>query len=275
MKPSDVTGLMNALDDFLELNNNDPAVDEIVPEMQSLRDRIRIIHNKNISDLHSRAVDLQGRFRSMTGEARLNWFRNWAWTDDDLAVFQAIFMGHIDWQHPCLEIFPGIGQCLPYALGAEPLYVADWDKRVLDHAAGQFNEYYATKRLMSYQIEGFDLSSLPQSSFGFVYALNYLRFEDRQGLNNLARAVWDLLLPGGHYLFAFMATDRYNSMLSIETGYAIGADTEEVKSDLLALGYIVEEVRHKERPCYFLCRKPGELIKNKMTSVLAKIIDRE
>jgi len=275
MKPSDITGLMNALEDFLQLNNSDTSVGDIIPEIQSLSRKVRSIHNSNVSDLHERAEDLQGRFRSMTGDARLNWFRNWAWTDDDMAVFQAVFMGHIDWQHPCLEIFPVIGQHLPHAVGAEPLYIADWDRYVLDQAASQFNEYYATKRLMRYQIEGFDLSSLPRSSFGFVYALNYLRFEDRQGLNNLARAVWDLLLPGGHYLFAYMPTDRWHSMLSIENSYAIGADTEEVKEDLLAAGYLIEEVRHRDRPCYFLCRKPGELIKNKMTSVLAKIIDRE
>lgn len=267
--------MMNALDEFLSLADSSRDLDkDLIDQARDLQMKIILAHRDQVSKLYPQGLDLRSRIGNLSGEARVKWFQNWSWTDDDIEVIKNIFKGHIDWQHPCLEIFPGTGQCLSHALGAEPLYIADWNDDVLENAAAQFNDYYATKRLMKYKIQGFDLSPLPQGSFAFVYAVNYLRFEDRTGLNNLAKSVWDLLLPGGHYLFAFSPTDLKDSMLSIESGYAFGADSSEVKKDLLDIGFIVEEMR-RETPYLCLCKKPGDLVQNKMTSILAKIIDRE
>ena len=49
MKPSQITNLLNVIDDFLEMHANDPESKDL--DLLSLRDKLRAIHNEKASSL--------------------------------------------------------------------------------------------------------------------------------------------------------------------------------------------------------------------------------
>jgi hypothetical protein len=272
MKPSQITNLLNVIDDFLEMHANAPESKDL--DLVSLRDKLRAIHDEKASSLIPMIKNQRMRSKLLFGKERAKWFQDWTWSEERMEIFKSIMKAHVNWEYPCMEVFPGTGDSLPHALAAEPLYIVDWEETLLDRVGKQFNDYYATKRLMKYKINEYDFSELPKNSFGFIYAVNWVRFEDITGLNNLALGLYDCLMPGGHLLMAYNPIDRAHGIQNTEEGYAAGADTGQLRSALESIGFEIREIQNKIMPSYVLCKKPGEIEYIKAGSILAKIIDR-
>lgn len=221
-----------------------------------------------------RAYNINNRIRILRGIKRIEYFRQAGMTDDEVDYFGSLLGRYVDWQHPGLDLWPGTGQLLPRVLGAEPLYTVDWDQEVLDHVSKQFNEFYAERRLMQYKISKYDMSTLPQNSFGIVYSLNWSIYENLENQLTIAAAVNDLLLPGGTYLFNYIPLDLAWGCSELKTTGA-GLDSDKMRDGLTALGFEIIENRKASRwYSHFLCKKPGTLSNVKTSSIIAKVIDK-
>ncbi len=233
-------------------------------------------HKNFLEQLRDSLDSSTQRIKKLEGDLRVNWFTNWAKNENQTNTFKSIITAFSNWEYPVLEIFPGNGDMLQYALAGEPLYIVDWDETLIAKVSSQFNEYYATKRLMKYTVKDFDLSSLPQSSFGFVYALNYINFESLDNLKSLASSVFNCLLPGGVYFFVYNNSDDWWSVNNAVNYYYGLVDSTDLNNALVEIGFEVQQiVRSKElNMSYVIAKKPGDIEYIKNSSVLAKIIDK-
>lgn len=229
-----------------------------------------------IKEFDSSLDNSNKRIKHIKGQNRLSWFKGWEKNQYQSSVFKGIVTSYANWEYPVMEIFPGIGDMLPHALSGEPLYVVDWDEALLEDVSKQFNEYYATKRLMKYTIDEFDLSTLPQNSFGFIYSVNYLNFENLSNLLDLAKNVYSCLLPGGRYAFIYNNSDDWWSVANAAELYFGLVDTTELVQGLKKIGFEIEQVVRSVdlNISYMIVKKPGNIEYIKNSSVLAKIIDK-
>jgi len=233
-------------------------------------------HKELLKEFDLSLYNAKERIKNMSGENRITWFEGWKKNELESDLFKGIITAYSSWEYPVMEIFPGTGDMLPHALGAEPLYIADWDDLLIEKVSSQFNEYYANKRLMKYKIDQYDLSALPQTSFGFVYCINFINFEDLENLLVLAKNVFNCLMPGGTYVFTYNnSNDWWSVKHAVETFMGL-VDSEELKQGLEQIGYSVEQICRPDelRLSYVICKKPGEIEYIKNSSVLGKIIDK-
>jgi hypothetical protein len=270
---SDYTRIYNLLLEIEEIQNKDDAISfPIVAYKQELKKKINVL----IEELNPVSESVKIRIDTLTGGKRLKHFVDNAYSLENLDILKTILESINDWQFPTLEIFPGTGQMLPHMLAAEPLYIADWDQHILDNAACLFNDFYANKRLMRYLIKDFDLSALPQNSFGLIYCIHYTRYLNIHTLTELAANVWPLLDQGGYYLFTYVPLDHFWGADHYQNGYSSAADTDTLVDKIKLLGFEIERkaADQSSQLAYILVKKPGEKMRIKNSSVLGKIIDK-
>ena len=269
-----LTNAINNLEESIELLREESLANSDIEKMQTVIDSLRAIREPFLRDLEKSSDYLRERGMLNRGESRIKFFKNWPLQPLPKEILHSKIKSYVNWEFPCLEIFPGEGQTLPIMLGAEPLYIADWDKEVIDDVSKQFNDFYSIKRLMKYVIKGYDLTALPQNSFGFVCCLNWLRFENNVGLNKIAKSVFDCLMPGGSYFFTFNPSDKAFGVHLMEEGYAAGADSQQLATDLVSIGYEIEDTNMNATVCFMLVKKPGTITAIKHSSILGKVIDK-
>lgn len=216
------------------------------------------------------------RIKLLRNLERIQWFVDWKKPDHQFEHFNGIVTSYCNWEYPVLEIFPGMGDMLPFAVAGEPLYIVDWDDDLLEDVSKQFNSYYSSKRLMKYKINEYDLSVLPQNSFGFVYSINFLNFENLENLLTLAENVYNCLMPGGIYMFIYNNSNDYWSVENAAEYYFGLVDTKQLSAGLENLGFEILQIERSKKinHSYVICKKPGEIDYIKKSSVLAKVIDR-
>lgn len=251
-----------------------------MPEMQdrfleNIQDYI-VSQKELIKELQPTLYNSKERIKNMAGDSRIEWFKGWTKNEDQIDLFKGLVVSYSNWEYPIMEIFPGNGDILQFALGGEPLYIVDWDDKLIEKVGSQFNEYYANKRLMKYKIENFNLSQLPQKSFGFIYCINYLNFENLENLLSLAENVYQCLMDGGTYIFVYNnAEDWWSVRHAVETFMGL-VDTEELSAGLKKIGFSINQIVKSEdlKLSYIICQKPGDITYLKGSSVLGKIIDK-
>ena len=273
MKASEYTKIVNNLQDCQRILHMDGQAED--PKINQLIDHYLELREPLMEQLKIPADMMRKKLSLLTRDARIKMFDDWRPRDIVLEHYIQVISTLVNWEYPCMEIFPGDGSCTQHMLGAEPLYVVDWSQEVLDNAGSQFHEFYDQKRLMKYVIKDYDMSALPQTSFGFAVCVNWLRFEDIYGLNRLCKAVYGCLMDGGKFLFAYNSSDQWWGVDNMEQGYASGVGTRELHQMLKDLGFeIVLDHQQDANLNHILVKKPGEIEYIKASSILGKHIDR-
>jgi len=232
--------------------------------------------NRQMKYLDETAVFLNQKRLELDGPSMVKFYELHKMNDEAVHRYKSILDKLVDWQFPCLNLFPGTGNTLPGVIGAEPLFTADWHDEVLNNVAQQFNSTFSEKRLMQYKISKYDLTPLPQKTFGLVYSLHWTMFENADNIEEIAKSVHSLLLPGGLFLFNFNPLDKWWGIEQYGDikGY-YGAYTNELKTRIRNVGFkILRLNREPGQLSFVLCRKEGELNHIKLSSTLAKIIEK-
>jgi hypothetical protein len=273
MKANEYTKIINYLQNCQCILRNDgqaenSAINELIKHYIEVRSPL-------IAELGVAADSLRSRLLAMTPAQRITLFKNWRLSDQAIDHYRNVISSMVNWDYPSLEIFPGDGVCTHQLLGAEPLYIVDWNQEILDHVGAQFNEFFNQKRLIKYTIKEFDLSVLPQASFGLIVCANWLRFENIRGLTDLAKAVYDCLMPGGNFLFSYNSNSTWWGVNNMEQGYSHGVDSENLHTALQKIGFeLIQDCQSDWDLNHVLIKKPGTITPIKAGSVLGKYIDR-
>jgi SAM-dependent methyltransferase len=115
-----------------------------------------------------------------------------------------------NWQFPGMVIHPGRETFVRDIIGCDPVYLVDTHEMLTIPAVESFNVEHQPK-LRCYTISdrkpGPILDKLPQNQFGIVVAYNYLHYRPLEVIHQYLQEVFNLLRPGGHFVFTYNNCD--------------------------------------------------------------------
>jgi len=122
---------------------------------------------------------------------------------------------HTNWRYPGMVIRPCHAPGLANLVALDPLYLVDTQQALLDPITALFTPEYQ-RRLRYYVVEEYTSDkifwNLPHEQFGFVYAFRYFEFKPWEVLRQYLDEVFELLRPGGTFLFSFNDCDHWRSV---------------------------------------------------------------
>jgi SAM-dependent methyltransferase len=179
---------------------------------------------------------------------------------------------YTNWRYPSLEIGCRDGEWTQYMVAADPLYLMDRHTEFLASAVSQFTPEYQ-RRLRQYALVNHNLSTLPAGQMAFVFSWSYFNYVSLDTMKQYLRQVFDLLRPGGIFMFSYNDGDTTRGAGMAENF----AETYMPKSMLVplceSLGYqVVEESDKRFLNTHWIeLRRPGTLETNKAHQVMGEI----
>jgi SAM-dependent methyltransferase len=172
----------------------------------------------------------------------------------------------------CLELGPGDGQWTEYLVAADPLYLADINQDFLDSTVKKFPEPYRP-RIRTYLLNNDgNLSKLPQKQFGFVFAWDVFSFMPLDLCKEYLQNIFNILKPGGTFLFNYNNCDEYQNVRYVEAGFKSWMTKSLLEKTVKELGFDIEKYDNHEKEYWIIIRKPGNLRTVKSMQALGKIV---
>lgn len=177
---------------------------------------------------------------------------------------------------PGLHIGPIQGALNDSMAALVPLYLADIDQSLLDPIKERFNPIYK-HRVMYYIIPKRHpkvkvFAALPQEQFGFILAYNYVNRLSLKGVNDTLLEIWNLLKPGGVFLFTFTDSDLPENILMFDLRHVPYTPGRLIKAMIKEIGYeIIAHINHEHFLTWFEIKKPGQITTLRGGESLAKV----
>lgn len=183
---------------------------------------------------------------------------------------------YANWQYPGMVIRPAHCVGLDSLVAFDPLYLVDTDEDLLSPVRSLFTEAYQ-HRLRYYVIREYVTDSifwnLPQSQFGFVYALNYFEFKPWEIIKQYLTEIFVLLRPGGACLFTFNDCDHWPAVGLVEYNLYCYTPGHLVMEYVRKLGFeIIYQYNNQAGVSWTEIRKPGVLDSIRGGQALASIL---
>ncbi len=192
---------------------------------------------------------------------------------DDRGVIKLISadIGYFsDWRWAGVELNPSTGLLTRSMLACDPLYLYTGNIVDEDNIKSKFNNFFADKRLMMYN----DLDKLPQGQLGLATSINCYEFWPVDPIKNEMQKVYNLLHPGGHFIFTYNDCEKEASLdfLSGQVAYR-SYNTRSLMTNLVKmLGFdIIKEQSFQESHTWMIVKKPGDLTSQKLSAPLVAI----
>ena len=139
-----------------------------------------------------------------------------------------------DWRWAGVDLNPGHGKFTSSMLACDPFYIYnDTTKTDMDKVKQQFNEFFVSRRLMEYT----DISQLPQNNIGLAINLCEFEFMPMDPIRDKLKMVYDLLMPGGHFLFTYNDCEYNVSLEQCAYNYRSYNTKTLMESAAYSLGY--------------------------------------
>lgn len=148
------------------------------------------------------------------------WTVKTAATQEELDMIRGRLDAFNDWRVPGLMIRPGIDDWIDRLVALDPLYLVDQSLVLLRPALQRFPKLYQ-QRLRQYAIdETHDriMIKLPQAQIGVVFCYDFFCTRPLRIIQKYMESVWDLLRPGGVFLFTYSDGDRTKAAELVERG---------------------------------------------------------
>ena len=243
----------------------DALIDDIESNLSSAR-----------GQLYSNSETLLDRLLRQDLELRKNFVSVNKLHEEDVNNLSMVIAPHVGNNVPALELFPGVGQFLPFAVASEPFYIVDRYMEICETAADSLqNDFYKNRRLRKYTTNGYDLSALPQNSFGLVYCFNEFYYANIEYIYSWAVEIFGSLYNGGRFVFNFMPDDQtWAQETNLKLDFS-SIDYKNLIARLIEYGYELENYKIQPfRSSYIVVKKPGELPPRvKISGSSAEIID--
>ena len=175
-----------------------------------------------------------------------------------------------DWRWAGIELNPSTGSLTESMLACDPLYLYTGNIADTDSIRSKFNSFFADKRLMIYD----DLDKLPQGQLGLATSINCYEFWPIDPIKDEMRKVYNILCPGGYFVFTYNDCEREASLdfLAGAEAYRSYNTRTLVKSMVEMLGFdIVKEQCYREANSWMVVKKPGDLTTQKLSAPLVSI----
>ena len=129
---------------------------------------------------------------------------------------------HASWQYPAMVIRPSHSVGLENLVAFDPLYLVDTHEDLFSSVRSLFTPEYQ-RRLRYYVIKEYTeddiFVNLPQKQFGLVYAFYYFDFKPLEIIQKYLDEVFELLRPGGTFLFSFNDCDNWRAVGAAENHF--------------------------------------------------------
>lgn len=181
-----------------------------------------------------------------------------------------------DWHYPGLQLNTYNKSLIDCMVVCDPLYlVAPVD---ISPITSQYSELYQS-RLRIYNNEQLDI--LPQSQFGFVLSWNMIEFLTVDEARTQLTQVFDLLRPGGVFMFSYNNCDLESSAQLAETKKLAYNNARIIQNICEQIGYEIINLEdgfaggeEKHWISWAEIRKPGELVTSKLHQPLGIIVPK-
>lgn len=192
-------------------------------------------------------------------------------------VFEQRLKLYTDWQTPGLIFRPAHLDALNDLVSLDPIYFVDTHSELITPILKNFHDDYR-RRVRSYIIndacESNFLCRLPQNQFGLVAAQTFLNFKPLEYINTIMAEVFDLLKPGGAFVFTFNNCDYYGSVELAERNFACYTPGRLIKEHAKQVGYNISFEYNEPNVISFLeVVKPGKRTSIRGGQTLALIKD--
>ena len=180
---------------------------------------------------------------------------------------------HSDWRWAGVELNPSTGLLTNSMLACDPLYVYTGNITYTNNIRDRFNKFFAEKRLMFYD----DLDKLPRGQLGLATSINCYEFWPMDPIKDEMRKVYNILRPGGYFIFTYNDCEREASLdfLAGQEAYRSYNTRTLMKSMVEMLGFdIVTEKCYRAANSWMIVKKPGDLYSQKLSSPLVRIVEK-
>jgi hypothetical protein len=181
-------------------------------------------------------------------------------------------------RYPALQINPRSKKWIDPMVASDPLYLTHYNISLVKELIKPYPELYQN-RLRLYEIADRDLSRLPQAQFSLVLCWDYLNYLSIEKVETYVRRVWNLLRPGGCFIFSYSNCDLAGTSLRAESWACAYASSRWLKKLCNEIGYEISELKDFETGDAFhthvslaILKKPGKLTTVKAAQAIAEII---
>ena len=155
-------------------------------------------------------------------------------------IFEQRLKIYTDWQSAGLIFRPAHLDSLPQLVSLDPVYFADTDPELITPLMEHFHDDYR-RRIRTYIVNEYSdqayFSQLPKEQFGIVAAQTFLNFKPLEIINKIITEVFDLLKPGGAFVFTYNNCDFYGAVDLVERSFACYTPGRLIKEHASKIGY--------------------------------------
>ncbi len=187
---------------------------------------------------------------------------------------------HSDWHYPAMQITPRSKKWIDTMVAADPLYLTHISIPAIKELIKDYPVLYQT-RLRLYEIDNRDFSKLPQNQFSFVLCWDMFNYLSADKIEQYLKEVFQLLRPGGHFVFSYNNCDLEGPALAAELQAASFVTARWLVKLCDEIGYELNELHDVETGDAFTThiswveiKKPGNLRTVKAAQALAQIIPK-
>jgi SAM-dependent methyltransferase len=183
-----------------------------------------------------------------------------------------------NWQYPGMVIRPVHSIGLESLVAFDPLYLVDTHEDLFSPVRELFTPEYQ-RRLRYYVIEEYTDRSifwnLPQEQFGFVYAFRYFDFKPLEILQQYLIEIFELLRPGGTFLFSFNDCDHWRAVGLVENHFCCYTPGRLIKLCVQNCGYEIVDIHNDTAGTSWMeLRKSGTLDSIRGGQALASVFKK-
>lgn len=263
---------------FFKDKRNHNRLNEILDDMLLLKkEHDEILHKINSTSshlLHQEEVEILKRdydtFAAQTPNLDLMQERIDALAPEFVHLLKREIGKYSDWRWAGIELNPSNGFLTRAFLANDPLYLYTGNVIDKESVKSNFNRFFSEKRLMFYD----NLLHLPQNQFGLAVSVNSYEFWPIDPIKTEIQKVYNLLLPGGHFIFSYNDCEQLASLDLCANDYR-AYNTKSLMSSMVQMyGFDIVKQNdvHNGAHSYMIVKKPGELTSQKLSSPLVKVV---
>lgn len=194
---------------------------------------------------------------------------------DSSKTILSMIRARTHWKYPALQIGCSDPELVGAMVAADPLYVVDPYREFLFELDRHFTDAYV-RRMRKYQVVKHNLGMLPQNQFGFVFSWGYFNLISIISMKQYLEQIFDLLRPGGVFLFSYNNSDTLSGIKRAEQGPQTYLPNSILRNMCDVIGYeLVGAVDFDSELSIMELKKPGTLVTNKAHQVLGEIKRQE